>query len=41
MGPKIQASIQFVRATGHNVLITDVEHLREALAGSDGTLIVP
>ena len=41
MGPKIQASIQFVKATGHNVLITDVEHLREALAGADGTLVVP
>lgn len=41
MGPKVEASVQFVRATGHNVLITDVEHLRDALEGRDGTLIVP
>jgi carbamate kinase len=41
MGPKIEASIQFVRATGKAVLITDVEHVREALEGKDGTLIVP
>lgn len=41
MGPKIDASIQFVRASGRNVLITDVEVLREALVGADGTLITP
>ena len=41
MGPKVEAAVQFVRATGHNVLITDVEHLREALEGRDGTFIVP
>ena len=40
MGPKIEASLQFVRATGKQVLITDVEHLREALEEKDGTLIV-
>lgn len=40
MGPKIEASVQFVRATGREVLITDVEVLREALEGKDGTLIV-
>src|SRR6202040_3224372 len=27
MGPKIEASIQFVRSSGHDVLITDVEHV--------------
>ena len=41
MGPKIDASMQFVRATGRQVLITDVEVLREALEGKDGTLIQP
>jgi carbamate kinase len=41
MGPKIEASLQFVRATGKQVLITDVEHLREALEEKDGTVIVP
>lgn len=41
MGPKIESAIQFVRASGQQVLITDVEVLREALDGKDGTLIVP
>jgi len=40
MGPKIEAAVQFVRRTKKEVLITDVEHLREALEGQDGTLIV-
>ena len=40
MGPKIDAAIQFVRATQKPVLITDVDVLREALAGKDGTTIV-
>ncbi|MEA2235877.1 MAG: carbamate kinase [Thermoanaerobaculia bacterium] len=40
MGPKIEASIQFVTRGGKQVLITDVEHLRDALQGNDGTLIV-
>jgi len=41
MGPKIEAAIQFVTRGGKQVLITDVEHLREALAGKEGTLILP
>jgi carbamate kinase len=40
MGPKIEAAIQFVRAGGKEVLITDVEHLRDALEGKGGTLVV-
>jgi carbamate kinase len=40
MGPKIEAAIQFVRASGKEVLITDVEHLREALDGRGGTLVL-
>ncbi len=40
MGPKIAAAVQFVRASGTSVMITDVEHLREALDGQEGTLIV-
>ena len=40
MGPKIEAAVQFVRRSGKQVLITDVEHLREALEGNDGTVIV-
>src|SRR5215210_8348643 len=41
MGPKIDSAIQFVKGSGHQVLITDVEVLREALDGKNGTLIVP
>src|SRR5260370_15456433 len=41
MGPKIEAAIQFVRASGSEVLITDVEHLRDALEGRAGTRIIP
>jgi carbamate kinase len=40
MGPKIEAAIQFVRASGSEVLITDVEHFRDALEGRAGTRIV-
>jgi len=40
MGPKIEAAVQFVRRSGKQVLITDVEHLRDALDGQDGTVIV-
>jgi carbamate kinase len=40
MGPKMEAAIQFVRSSGRSVMITDVEHLREALDGQEGTSIV-
>ena len=39
MGPKIEAATQFVRATGKSVLITDIDHLREALEGREGTVV--
>ncbi|HEU5163071.1 MAG TPA: carbamate kinase [Thermoanaerobaculia bacterium] len=39
MGPKIESALDFVKRTGKEVLITDVEHLREALDGSAGTRI--
>ena len=41
MGPKVESALQFVKATGKQVLITDVEVLREALEGKEGTIIVP
>jgi carbamate kinase len=41
MGPKIDAALDFVTATGRKVLITDVDHLRPAMAGKAGTAIVP
>lgn len=39
MGPKIEAAVQFVRRCSKEVLITDVEHLRDALDGKSGTRI--
>jgi len=41
MGPKIEASIEFVENSGQEVLICAVENLREALEGEGGTRIVP
>ncbi len=40
MGPKIRAAIAFVEKTGKEVLITDAEHLKDALARTSGTYIV-
>jgi carbamate kinase len=39
MGPKIRAAIAFVEKTGKEVLITDAEHLKDALARKSGTFI--
>jgi carbamate kinase len=39
MGPKIEASIAFARATGGEVLITSAEALADALAGRAGTRV--
>ncbi len=41
MGPKIRSAIEFVEATGKEVLITDEEHLKRALAREAGTFLVP
>ncbi|HEX7829960.1 MAG TPA: carbamate kinase, partial [Thermoanaerobaculia bacterium] len=41
MGPKVESAVQFVKAANQQVLVTDVDVLREALEGKDGTLIVP
>jgi carbamate kinase len=40
MGPKVRAAIQFVEATGKEVLITDTEHLKQALERKAGTFLV-
>jgi carbamate kinase len=40
MGPKIRAVIDYIRAGGKEVLITDANHLRAALIGRSGTRIV-
>jgi carbamate kinase len=41
MGPKVQSSMDFVEATGKEVLITDQESLKQALDGKAGTFLVP
>jgi len=41
MGPKIRAALAFVEKTGKEVLITDAEHLKDALARTSGTYVVP
>jgi carbamate kinase len=40
MGPKIQASMDFVEATGKDVLITDEDSLKRALEGQAGTFLI-
>jgi carbamate kinase len=39
MRPKLEASVEFVRATGHEALITSPAALADALAGRSGTSI--
>jgi carbamate kinase len=41
MRPKLESSVEFVRATGHETLITSPAALGEALAGRAGTRIRP
>jgi carbamate kinase len=41
MRPKLEASVEFVRATGHEALITSPAALGDALAGRTGTRIKP
>ena len=41
MLPKIEAIVEFVEATGKEGIITDPEHLAEALKGKAGTHITP
>jgi carbamate kinase len=40
MGPKAQASMNFVEATGQDVLITDEDNLKGALEGRAGTFLI-
>jgi carbamate kinase len=41
MGPKVEAALAFVRATGADALIASAECLSEALAGRAGTRVIP
>lgn len=40
MLPKIEASIQFVEATGNKAIVTDLNNLQGALQGKEATIIV-
>jgi carbamate kinase len=40
MGPKIEAALDFLRRGGKEVVITDPDHLADALAGKAGTHII-
>jgi len=40
MGPKVESAATFVEAGGGRAVITDSEHLHEALAGRAGTTVV-
>ncbi len=40
MGPKIRAAVEYVKAGGKEVLITDANHLKAALINRSGTRIV-
>ena len=39
MGPKVEAAADYVEKTGRSVLITNLQHLEEALVGKAGTWI--
>ena len=41
MAAKVEAALRFVEAAGGTALITDPAHVREALAGEAGTVVLP
>lgn len=41
MGPKIEAAVDFVEATGRRAVITDIQNLSAALSGAAGTHLRP
>jgi len=41
MGPKVQAAVQFVEAGGGTAIVTSLERIADAVAGTAGTRIVP
>lgn len=41
MAPKIEAAARFVEGGGHRAIISDPDHLEEAMDGEAGTTIVP
>lgn len=40
MGPKVQAVLQFLERGGHHAIITDIEHLYNAIEGTAGTHVL-
>ena len=41
MGPKIEASLYYIKYTGNRVIITNPENISRALRGETGTVIEP
>lgn len=41
MGPKVDAACRFVEQGGARAVITDLAHLRDAIGGDGGTVVVP
>lgn len=41
MGPKVDAACRFVEQGGSRAVITDLDHLTDAIAGDAGTVVVP
>jgi carbamate kinase len=41
MGPKVEAALRFVGATGHTAVITDLDSIVDGLASRAGTVVVP
>ena len=41
MGPKVRATVRFVRATGRRAVICAIDAIEAAVAGRAGTAIVP
>lgn len=41
MGPKVQAAIEFVQATGNTAIISSIEKINDAMKGNAGTIFHP
>ncbi len=41
MGPKVDAACRFVEQGGSRSVITDLDHLNDAIKGDAGTVVVP
>jgi carbamate kinase len=41
MGPKVDAACRFVEQGGTRAVITDLDHIVDAVAGAAGTVVVP